>query len=45
MNSPAWSHRSLTPRPEEDIGLLGDITTEDAGAGWVGITVAGARDA
>lgn len=35
----------LTPHPEEDIGLLGDVVAEDASAGWLGITVAGARDA
>ncbi|MNQ41183.1 Acetoacetate decarboxylase (ADC) [compost metagenome] len=35
----------LTPHPEEDIGLLGDIQAEDASAGWVGLTVNGARDA
>jgi hypothetical protein len=35
----------LTPHPEEDIGLLGDVVAEDASAGWLGITVTGARDA
>jgi hypothetical protein len=35
----------LTPHPEEEVGLLGDIVAEDASAGWVGITIAGASDA
>jgi hypothetical protein len=35
----------LTPHPEEDIGLLGDIVAENASVGWLGITVAGALDA
>jgi hypothetical protein len=35
----------LNPHPKEDIGLLGKVIAEDASAGWVGITVAGARDA
>lgn len=35
----------LTPHPAEDIGLLGDLTPVDASAGWLGITVVGARDA
>jgi hypothetical protein len=35
----------LIPHPEEDIGLLGDIQAMDASAGWIGITVTGARDA
>lgn len=35
----------LTPHPEEDIGLLGDLVVTDASAGWLGITVTGARDA
>jgi hypothetical protein len=35
----------LTAHPEEDIGLLGDIVAEEASAGWLGLTVAGARDA
>jgi hypothetical protein len=34
-----WSH------PEEDIGVLGDIQATEASVGWIGITVAGARDA
>ncbi|MBK1681270.1 acetoacetate decarboxylase family protein [Rhodocyclus tenuis] len=33
------------PHPGEDIGCLGDIEAGEASAGWVGITVAGARDA
>jgi hypothetical protein len=33
------------PHPEEDIGILGDIEATDASVGWIGITVAGARDA
>jgi hypothetical protein len=35
----------LMPHPVEDIGLLGDIQAMDASFGWIGITVAGARDA
>ena len=35
----------LTPHPEEDIGVLGDVVAEDASAGWLGITVTGVRDA
>lgn len=35
----------LTPHPGEDIGMLGPLVAEDASAGWLGITVAGARDA
>lgn len=35
----------LTPHPEEDIGLLGEVSAEDASAGWLGITVAGTHDA
>jgi hypothetical protein len=35
----------LMPHPEEEIGLLGDIQAMDASVGWIGITVAGARDA
>lgn len=35
----------LMPHPEEDIGLLGEVVAEDASAGWLGITVSGARDA
>ena len=35
----------LIPHPEEDIGLLGDVVAEDASAGWLGITIAGVRDA
>jgi hypothetical protein len=34
-----------TPHPEEDIGLLGEIVAEEACAGWLGITVSGARNA
>jgi len=35
----------LSPHPEEDIGLLGDIQAVEASAGWIGITVRGALDA
>lgn len=35
----------LMPHPEEEIGLLGDIQAMDASVGWIGITVAGVRDA
>lgn len=35
----------LSPHPGEDIGLLGDLVVEDASAGWLGLTVVGARDA
>lgn len=35
----------LTPHPGEDISMLGPLVAEDASAGWLGITVAGARDA
>ena len=35
----------LTPHPAEDIGLLGELVVEDASAGWLGLTVTGARDA
>lgn len=41
----ATASLQLTPHPGEDIGLLGDIVAEEASAGWLGITVAGARDA
>ncbi|HJV60788.1 MAG TPA: acetoacetate decarboxylase family protein [Albitalea sp.] len=47
--SSGWHEASaslrLTPHPHEDIGLLGDLVAEDASAGWLGITVAGAHDA
>lgn len=35
----------LLPHPSEDIGLLGELVAEEASAGWLGITVAGALDA
>ena len=35
----------LSPHPAEDIGLLGELVVEDASAGWLGLTVTGARDA
>lgn len=35
----------LSPHPEEDIDLLGALVAEEASAGWLGITVAGALDA
>lgn len=35
----------VAPHPGEDIGLLGELVVEDASAGWLGLTVAGARDA
>lgn len=35
----------LTPHPEEDIGLLGELVVQDASVGWLGLTVAGACDA
>ena len=35
----------LWPHPSEDIGLLGELVAEEASAGWLGITVAGALDA
>jgi len=35
----------MASHPGEDIGLLGDLVVEDASAGWLGLTVAGARDA
>ncbi|KQW27367.1 acetoacetate decarboxylase family protein [Acidovorax sp. Root402] len=31
--------------PGEEMDLLGNVQTEDASAGWIGITVGGARDA
>ena len=34
-----------TLHPGEDIGLLGPLVAEDASAGWLGLTVTGARDA
>ncbi|OIQ83628.1 acetoacetate decarboxylase (ADC) [mine drainage metagenome] len=41
------AHASLrmTPHPEEDIGLLGELTVVEASVGWLGITIAGACDA
>lgn len=41
----ATAELRLMPHPHEDIGLLGDLAFEDASAGWIGITVAGAVDA
>jgi hypothetical protein len=41
----ATASLQLTPHPEEDIGLLADIQATEASAGWIGITIAGARDA
>ncbi len=35
----------LMPHPGEDIGVLHGLVATDASAGWVGITVTGARDA
>ncbi len=35
----------MASHPGEDIGLLGDLVVEDASAGWLGLTVVGARDA
>ncbi|HCE92136.1 MAG: acetoacetate decarboxylase [Burkholderiales bacterium GWA2_64_37] len=35
----------MASHPGEDSGLLGDLVVEDASAGWLGLTVAGARDA
>jgi hypothetical protein len=35
----------LTPHPGEDIGALGELVATEASAGWLGLTVAGARDA
>lgn len=44
-----WHEASATlgsmPHPAEDLGLLGELVATDASAGWLGITVAGARDA
>ncbi|BAL93866.1 acetoacetate decarboxylase family protein [Rubrivivax gelatinosus] len=34
----------LLPHPAEDIGLLGELSAEQASAGWLGITVTGALD-
>lgn len=35
----------MSPHPEEDVGLLGELTAVEASVGWLGLTVAGARDA
>ncbi len=34
----------LTPHPNEDIGMLVNLRAQRASVGWLGITVAGARD-
>jgi hypothetical protein len=36
---------ALTPHPQEDISVLGDIQAGPASAGWMGLTVLGALDA
>lgn len=35
----------LDPHPGEDVGSLGELVPTDASAGWLAITVTGARDA